>query len=353
VSRKRRRAQAEPGQAPQGAAFAALAGLKTGRPGAPSPPRKPAVSPQTDARDASAAADEDASLFRRAVGEVQAVSDGGRAELATPKPPPLPRTPAADESVADDDRRPTGRPRTVDDAALFREAMEGVAQLRDSGRIEPGGPLPLPLTAGTDPGGAGETPFRADALPSSVDPDDPSALFRYAAGGAQPLPPTDRIEPDTPAPPPLPRKRAEDDQAVLREALEAPLSFEDRLDMGDEAAFLRPGLPRRVLTDLRRGRWVVQGEIDLHGMVRDEARASLTRFLAFSLQRGRRCVRVIHGKGLRSPGGVGILKQLSRGWLAQREEILAFCQARPHDGGSGALLVLLRAGTAAPEVSGT
>jgi hypothetical protein len=182
VSRKRRRAQAEPGQAPQGAAFAALAGLKTGRPGAPSPPRKPAVAPQTDARDASAAADEDASLFRRAVGEVQAVSDGGRAELATPKPPPLPRTPAADESVADDDRRPTGRPRTVDDAALFREAMEGVAQLRDSGRIEPGGPLPLPLTAGTDPGGAGETPFRADALPSSVDPDDPSALFRYAAG---------------------------------------------------------------------------------------------------------------------------------------------------------------------------
>ena len=125
--------------------------------------------------------------------------------------------------------------------------------------------------------------------------------------------------------------------------MEAPLSFEDRLDMGDEAVFLRAGLPRRVLTDLRRGRWVVQGEIDLHGLTRDEARAALAEFLASALRRGIRCVRVVHGKGLRSPGKVGILKQLSKGWLSQREEILAFCQARANEGGSGALRVLLRA----------
>jgi len=133
---------------------------------------------------------------------------------------------------------------------------------------------------------------------------------------------------------------------VLREAIEAPLSFEDRLDTGDEAAYLRTGLPRRVLTDLRRGRWVVQGELDLHGLTRDEARASLARFIALSLQQGRRCLRVIHGKGHGSPGRMPVLKHLSRGWLAQREDILAFCQARPHDGGDGALLVLLQAGVA-------
>ena len=111
---------------------------------------------------------------------------------------------------------------------------------------------------------------------------------------------------------------------------------------------VRPGIPRRVLTDLRRGRWVVQGQLDLHGLVRDEARAALATFLGESLHLGRRCVRLIHGKGLGSPGRIPVLKHLSRGWLAQREEILAFCQAPPHDGGGGALLILLRASTTVP-----
>ncbi|NTV11163.1 MAG: DNA mismatch repair protein MutS, partial [Zoogloea sp.] len=84
------------------------------------------------------------------------------------------------------------------------------------------------------------------------------------------------------------------------------------------------------------------GELDLHGMTRDEARAALARFVATSLQQGLRCIRLIHGKGLGSPGRLPILKHLSRGWLAQRDDILAFCQARPHDGGDGALLILLR-----------
>lgn len=88
---------------------------------------------------------------------------------------------------------------------------------------------------------------------------------------------------------------------------------------------------------------MLQDQLDLHGLVRDEAREALARFLSDSLLQGKRCIRVIHGKGHGSPGKVSILKQLSRGWLAQREEILAFCQAGPHDGGGGALLVLLRA----------
>jgi len=145
---------------------------------------------------------------------------------------------------------------------------------------------------------------------------DPTRLFRHIAGAVAPLKDKNLADVARPVPAPRPIKREEDEREVLREALEAPLTFEDRLDIGDEAAYLRTGLPRRVLTDLRRGRWVVQGELDLHGLTRDEARASLARFIAASLQQGRRCLRVIHGKGHGSPGRVPVLKHLSRGWLA-------------------------------------
>jgi hypothetical protein len=85
------------------------------------------------------------------------------------------------------------------------------------------------------------------------------------------------------------------------------------------------------------------GELDLHGLNRDEARQQLATFLAECLHHGQRCVRVIHGKGHGSPQKLSILRQLVRGWLAQRQETLAYCQALPHDGGEGALIVLLRA----------
>jgi DNA-nicking Smr family endonuclease len=130
----------------------------------------------------------------------------------------------------------------------------------------------------------------------------PAGLFRHVAGEVAPLKDRNLAAVERPLPAPLPRKREEDEREVLREALESPLTFEDRLDTGDEAAYLRVGLPRRVLTDLRRGRWVVQGELDLHGLTRDEARSSLAHFIALSLQQGRRCLRVIHGKGHGSPG---------------------------------------------------
>ena len=96
-----------------------------------------------------------------------------------------------------------------------------------------------------------------------------------------------------------------------------------------------------VLRDLRRGRWIIQDETDLHGLNREEARALLASFLAQSLKRGVRCVRIIHGKGLGSPGKQAVLRRLVRGWLMQRNEILAYCQAKPQDGGEGAVIVLL------------
>ncbi|MDQ5914494.1 MAG: hypothetical protein QG584_376, partial [Pseudomonadota bacterium] len=174
-----------------------------------------------------------------------------------------------------------------------------------------------------------------------VDMHDPQALFRHAIGEASPLPNHHRATLDKPQPPPRPLQREQDEASALRESIDAPLSFQDRLDIGEEGVHLRDSLPRRVLTDLRRGRWVVQGELDLHGLTRNEARTELAHFLHEALEQGHRCVRLIHGKGHGSPGREPVLKHLSRGWLMQREEILAFCQARPHDGGEGALLVLL------------
>lgn len=268
-----------------------------------------------------------------------------RAEIGTPKPPPIPRR----RAVEADDEAPATRQRRqapVDGDELFRFAMEGVAPIAHANRAEIGidGRLAQRRGTGTPPETQRGTINTIQQLPPEPEKLDPAELFRYAVRGTQPVDARNRAELGSPPPAPQPLKHFEDEHAALRESLEAPMSLEDRLEMGDEAAFLRPGLPRRVLTDLRRGRWVLQGQLDLHGLNRDEARAELSRFLTTSLQQGRRCLRVIHGKGLGSPGKESILKQLSRGWLAQREEILAFCQAGPHDGGSGALLVLLRAG---------
>ncbi|WP_297362336.1 Smr/MutS family protein [Thauera sp.] len=285
----------------------------------------------------------DLALFRSSVGAVCPVRTGDRIEVDKPRPPPQPRA----HDLADDTREDP-RLRGGGTTDPLRAAYEGVVPLRDSGRVA----LETPLhhrTRRPDAGHASSA-LRPDAivLPADTDVSDPAVLFRTVIGNTRPVADRNRAELERPLPSPTPIKREADERAALQESLAAPLTFEDRLDMGDEAAFLRTGLPRRVLTDLRRGRWVLQGQIDLHGLTRDEARAALAVFLHDALAQGKRCIRVIHGKGHGSPGKVSILKQLSRGWLAQREEILAFCQAGPHDGGGGALLVLLRAHNAAP-----
>lgn len=296
-----------------------------------------AAKPEPSASDNAALGAEDLALFLKANPDTRPLACGERVELERPRPQPVPRFSTLPQQADE----PNLRPRLSDP---LREAYEDVTPLKDSGRVV----LDTPArhrnrTQHAATAAVGAVTSVPAALPSGVDANDPDALFRHAMSGAKPIDMRNRVVLERPAPSPSPIKREADEQAALSESLNAPLSFEDRLDMGDEAAFLRTGLPRRVLSDLRRGRWVLQGQIDLHGLTRDEARAALGHFLTASLQQGHRCIRVIHGKGLGSPGRVSILKQLSRGWLAQREEILAFCQAGPHDGGAGALLVLMRA----------
>jgi DNA-nicking Smr family endonuclease len=179
-------------------------------------------------------------------------------------------------------------------------------------------------------------------LDPRIDEDD-AALFRSAVGDAVPL----RVAPRHPRPPPAPGPAVAvqsllDEHAALAESRDAALDPERALETGEEAAFLRDGLSRQVLRKLRRGHWVVQDQLDLHGMTRTEAREAVAQFIREAVRRARRCVRIVHGKGLGSKNREPVLKGKVRLWLAQREEVLAFCQAPAVQGGSGAMLVLLR-----------
>jgi len=157
-----------------------------------------------------------------------------------------------------------------------------------------------------------------------------------------PLPEGKRIERPRPKPRPYPQQTRRDERAALAESLSGPVSLDDALDSGEELAFARDGIGRDVLRKLRRGHWVVQGELDLHGMNRQHALFHTDLFLKESVKRQRRCVRIVHGKGLGSRNREPVLKGLLRKWLQQRSDVLAFSQAPAAQGGSGAVLVLLR-----------
>jgi len=166
--------------------------------------------------------------------------------------------------------------------------------------------------------------------------DKMQAEFKKAVADVTPLKRHKRVALKPPAPPPVPHQHRRDEAAALAESLEGPLSVEEALETDEELSYLREGMARETLRKLRRGHWSVQDGIDLHGMTRNLAAAVVADFLDQCLARGLRCVRIVHGKGL------GILKAKLRKWLPQREEVLAYCQAPANDGGSGALLVLLK-----------
>jgi DNA-nicking Smr family endonuclease len=171
--------------------------------------------------------------------------------------------------------------------------------------------------------------------------DDDFDLFRAEMRDVAPAPPPNRVEPWRAAPHPIPAKRREDEQAVLAEL--ARLTFDDEAEFEDDTAFLRAGLPRDILRKLRRTHWVIQDHLDLHGLTGDEAAAQTAEFLAQCRRKGLRCVRIVHGKGLRSVGREPVLKRRIRKLLTRKAEVLAFVEPRSAEGGSGAVVVLLEA----------
>jgi len=160
-------------------------------------------------------------------------------------------------------------------------------------------------------------------------------------GPVTPLAPDRRRPHDPPTATPQPRQRELDEQAALREAWSDAVDVESLLLTDDGLGFRREGVPADVLARLRRGQWAIQGQLDLHGMRRDEAREALAGFLSSAQRQGWRCLRVVHGKGLGSPGREPVLKAKVQRWLAQSDAVIAFAQASGPQGGAGALIVLL------------
>lgn len=152
---------------------------------------------------------------------------------------------------------------------------------------------------------------------------------------------TDRAFPELPKPPPHPVQTRKDEAKVMEMILHYPYDPEE-LQPGDAVHYTRPGIQNAVLRKLRRGHYKIGAEIDLHGMSASMALDSLARFLQQAQYSASRCVRVIHGKGRRSNNSGPVLKPLVCKWLSKRDEVLAFSSARPMDGGTGALYVLLR-----------
>ena len=172
--------------------------------------------------------------------------------------------------------------------------------------------------------------------------DDPRILFRTLVGKTR-LVKQDRITPHRTRRKPIPEQSLADARAVMQGLLSDDFEPAD-VETGEELLFARPGLQHAVLRKLRRGQYAIEAELDLHGCTVAQAREMLEIFLHDARARGKRCVRIIHGKGRNSEGKLPVLKVKVNSWLRRKDEILAFCSARPNDGGTGALYALLKAG---------
>jgi DNA-nicking Smr family endonuclease len=166
--------------------------------------------------------------------------------------------------------------------------------------------------------------------------------FAQAIGPVRPLSTPQRVTLRPTPPAPNARQKQIDEQAVLRESLSDEFDVSTLLDVDDQMSYRASGIGTDVTRRLRRGEWSLQGQIDLHGLRSDEAREALALFIREAVRQGWRCLRVVHGKGLGSPGREPVLKSKVQRWLVQKSEVLAFVQAKPAEGGAGALLVLLR-----------
>ena len=165
-------------------------------------------------------------------------------------------------------------------------------------------------------------------------------LFRRAAGDVRRLE-DDRAHPQRERRAPRTRDRMKEEPSKGLRGL-AESEWAPDVGPGDVLSFARGGVQRRESERLRRGRFTIEADLDLHGRTVADASAALDRFLEDCRRRGRRCVRIVHGKGFGSPSGQPIMKAHVDRWLRDRSEVLAFCSATPPDGGTGALYVLLR-----------
>ncbi|KWB47327.1 Smr/MutS family protein [Burkholderia ubonensis] len=236
-------------------------------------------------------------------------SDPAKRQAAARPQQPAPVAPPAPEPAA-------LRGQGLAGLGALRTALKGEAQRRERDRVE-----------------TAKAAHQAEA---------DANLFRNEIGAIRPLNAPPRAASGREPPAPVPKQTQRDEEAVLNATLSDEFDPETLLDSDESLYYHRPGVSRDVVRKLRSGAWIVQAQIDLHGMRRDEARDALAEFIRESGKKGLRCLRVIHGKGLGSVGKEPVLKGKVRAWLVQKEEVIAFCEARGHDGGAGAVLVLLQ-----------
>src|SRR3989338_5141674 len=171
------------------------------------------------------------------------------------------------------------------------------------------------------------------------DKNDPVS-FPDAVGGVRPLK-QDRITPPLKKRKPVPEQTLRDQREVMDSLLSDDYEPAD-VETGEELLYSRPGLQHSIMRKLRRGQYAIEAQLDLHGNTVPEARERVSAFIREMQAMGKRCVRIIHGKGKSSTGKLPVLKGKVNAWLRQKDEVLAFCSARPSDGGTGAVYVLLR-----------
>ena len=184
--------------------------------------------------------------------------------------------------------------------------------------------------------------LQARLLAESQESTSEANLFLAAVKNARPLnmdvPFTEKTYPK-----PIAKQFIHDEKQALKDSLSDDFYPLHELESGEELLYLRAGQSPDVLSKLRRGFWVIQAKIDLHGLISDEARQYVAEFLSDCKKKNIRCVRIVHGKGLGSRNREPVLKNKLRNWLMQKDEVLAYAQAKPEDGGSGAVIVLLKA----------
>ena len=173
--------------------------------------------------------------------------------------------------------------------------------------------------------------------------DDSADLFSLAVQDVRPLSVPVRAVHQVKKPKPIPKQFLRDEQQALVDSLSDHYIPAYELETGEELLYLRDGHTPDILRKLRKGKWVVQAHVDLHGLISDEARLLVSNFISDCKKRGIRCVRIVHGKGLGSRNREPVLKHKLRGWLMQKDEVIAYAEAKKQDGGSGAVIVLLKA----------
>jgi len=225
-------------------------------------------------------------------------------------------------------------------AAELRRLAEAAAAAKADVPVAPLRPSPAPANGAT----CDATPLVAKSAPHRTSVVE-AAEFAALIGAVEPLSGERRLRLPVHRPSPLPRQREADEAAALSASRAAtspgPMAWDVGLDIESAQSFVRTGLNPDLLRKLRRGHWVVQGALDLHRHTQEQARIALGDFMAAAKRHGWRCVRIVHGKGLSSPNREPVLKGKVRKWLQQRDEVLAYCEPRPHAGGGGAVVVLL------------